>query len=109
MTNITHALKFKQQNKTSPDDGIIPSPFVINEGDNGRVSQQNALFFSQKVQHVPGRNFITSQFYYITSKYSTTAPSIISMAPSLNIFMSCNKIASMTQYMCLPSICILTH
>ena len=59
------SLKVKQQQKTSADDGILPSPFVIDEGDNGRVSQQNALFFSQKVQHVPGRNFITSQFYYI--------------------------------------------
>ena len=70
VTNITFALKFKQQNKTSPDDRIIPSPFVIADGDNGRVSQQNALFFAQKV---PGRHFITS---LNVSKYSVTAPSI---------------------------------
>ena len=69
----TCIVKVKQQQKTSADDGILPSPFVIDEGDNGRVSQQNALFFAQKVQQVPGRHFITS---LNVSKYSVTAPSI---------------------------------
>ena len=68
-----HIFTFKKQNKTSPDDRTIPSPFVINEGDDGRMSQQNALFFAQKVQQVPGRHFITS---LNVSKYSVTAPSI---------------------------------
>ena len=43
---------YKQENQTSTD-GILPSPFVINEGDKGRMSHQVTLFFSQKFQQIP--------------------------------------------------------
>ena len=43
---------YKQENQTSTD-GILPFPFVINEGDDGRMSHQVTLFFSQKFQQIP--------------------------------------------------------
>ena len=47
------ALFHSKQELQASTDGILPSPFVINEGDNGRMSHQVTLFFSQKFQQIP--------------------------------------------------------
>ena len=75
-TNITFSLMLKK--KTSPD-GTLPSPFLSNEGDNGRMSQQVALFFAQKFQQVPGRYCIRSLHL---SKYSNDC--VILCHPNIN-------------------------